>query len=282
MDKFRRAEEMIRASAPHGVEILPVEPCPEDDLRRVHYAEYLEKIRTNALNGLESFKLGLPCGEELLIRSRLEVAGTIAAMHAALADGLACNLAGGTHHAFPERGEGYCVLNDVAIAVRHLHSTQPERRIAIIDTDAHQGNANHAIFAEDQRVFTYSIHVGKNYPSQKVPGSLDVPLPRYVAGAVYLDQLESTLAPAIDEFYPSLAFWITGADPHVNDRFGQMSLDDADFLRRDNHVLDLVKKRRLPTVLLYGGGYNRDREHTARLHADSVLRGAYAARSWHT
>ena len=282
MDKFRRAEEMIRASTPHGVEILPVEPCPEDDLRRVHSAEYLETIRKSALNELESFKLGLPCGEELLTRSRLEVAGTIAAMHAALAEGLACNLAGGTHHAFPGRGEGYCVLNDVAIAVRHLHSTQPERRVAIIDTDAHQGNANHAIFAEDQRVFTYSIHVGKNYPSQKVPGSLDVPLPRYVAGTDYLDQLEATLGPAIKDFDPSLAFWITGADPHMNDRFGQMSLDDADFLRRDNHVLDLVKKRRLPTVVLFGGGYNRDREHTARLHADSVLRTACAARSWHS
>jgi acetoin utilization deacetylase AcuC-like enzyme len=282
MDKFWRAEEMIRAAAPPGVEILPVEPCPEDFLRSVHSAEYLEKIRTGALDTLESLKLGLPCGEELLTRSRLEVAGTIAAMHAALADGLACNLAGGTHHAFPGRGEGYCVLNDVAIAIRHLQSTQPYRRIVIIDTDAHQGNANHAIFASDRRVFTYSIHVGKNYPSEKVPGSLDVPLPRYVAGADYLEQLEATLAPALEEFAPSLAFWITGADPHVNDRFGQMRLDDADFARRDDHVLDLIKKRRLPTVLLYGGGYNREREHTARLHADSVLRAASAARSWRT
>ncbi len=282
MDKFWRAEEMIRAAAPPGVEILPVEPCPEDFLRSVHSAGYLEKIRTGALDTLESLKLGLPCGEELLNRSRLEVAGTIAAMHAALADGLACNLAGGTHHAFPGRGEGYCVLNDVAVAIRHLQSTQPERRIVIIDTDAHQGNANHAIFAGDRRVFTYSIHVGKNYPSEKVPGSLDVPLPRYVAGADYLEQLEATLAPALEEFDPSLAFWITGADPHVNDRFGQMRLDDADFARRDNHVLDLLKKRRLPTVLLYGGGYNREREHTARLHADSVLRAASAAQSWRT
>lgn len=282
MDKFWRAEEMIRAAAPPGVEILPVEPCPEDYLRSVHSAEYLEKIRTGALDTLESLKLGLPCGEELLTRSRLEVAGTIAAMHAALADGLACNLAGGTHHAFPGRGEGYCVLNDVAIAIRHLQSTQPERRIVIIDTDAHQGNANHAIFAGDRHVFTYSIHVGKNYPSEKVPGSLDVPLPRYVAGADYLEQLEATLAPALEEFDPSLAFWITGADPHVNDRFGQMRLDDSDFARRDNHVLDLIKKRRLPTVLLYGGGYNRAREHTARLHADSVLRTASAAQSWTT
>lgn len=282
MDKFWRAEEMIRAAAPPGVEILPVEPCPEDFLRSVHSAEYLEKIRTGALDTLESLKLGLPCGEELLTRSRLEVAGTIAAMHAALADGLACNLAGGTHHAFPGRGEGYCVLNDVAIAIRRLQSTQPHRRIVIIDTDAHQGNANHAIFASEWRVFTYSIHVGKNYPSEKVPGSLDVPLPRYVAGADYLEQLEATLAPALEEFDPSLAFWITGADPHVNDRFGQMRLDDADFARRDDHVLDLIKKRRLPTVLLYGGGYNREREHTARLHADSVLRAASAARSWRT
>ena len=282
MDKFWRAEEMIRASAPDGVEILPVEPCPEDDLRRVHSSEYIEKIRTNTLDALESFKLGLPCGEELLTRSRLEVAGTMAAMHAALEDGFACNLAGGTHHAFPGRGEGYCVLNDVAIAVRHRQSTQPERRIAIIDTDAHQGNANHAIFATDPHVFTYSIHVGKNYPSQKVPGSLDVPLPRYVAGAEYLDQLEATLGPAIEEFDPSLVFWIAGADPHVNDRFGQMSLQDDDFRRRDHHVLDLVKKHRWPTVLLYGGGYNRDREHTARLHAESVRRGADVARSWHT
>jgi acetoin utilization deacetylase AcuC-like enzyme len=282
MDKFWRAEEMIRAAAPPGVEILPVEPCPEDFLRSVHSVEYLEKIRTGALDTLESLKLGLPCGEELLTRSRLEVAGTIAAMHAALADGLACNLAGGTHHAFPGRGEGYCVLNDVAIAIRHLQSTQPYRRIVIIDTDAHQGNANHAIFASDRRVFTYSIHVGKNYPSEKVSGSLDVPLPRYVAGADYLEQLEATLAPALEEFDPSLAFWITGADPHVNDRFGQMRLDDADFARRDDHVLDLIKKRRLPTALLYGGGYNREREHTARLHADSVLRAASAARSWRT
>jgi len=280
MDKFWRAETMIRASASQEVKILPVKPCPEDDLRRVHSANYIEKIRTKTLDALESFKLGLPCGEELLTRARLEVAGTIAAMHAALAEGLACNLAGGTHHAFPERGEGYCVLNDVAIAIRHLQNTQPERRIAILDTDAHQGNANHAIFAEDQRVFTYSIHVGKNYPSQKVPGSLDVPLPRYVSGADYLDQLEATLAPAIETFDPSFVFWIAGADPHVNDRFGQMCLQDADLRQRDHHVLDVLKKRRLPTVLLYGGGYNRDREHTARLHADSVLRGAGAAMGW--
>lgn len=274
MDKFLRAEAMIRAAAPLDVEILPIEPCPEEDLRRVHSAAYLEKIRAGTLDALEALKLGLPAGEALLTRSRLEVAGTMAAMHAALGDGLACNLAGGTHHAFAERGEGYCVLNDVAIAIRHLHASSPAHRIVIIDTDAHQGNGTNAIFAGNEQVFTYSIHVGKNYPSVKVPGKLDVPLPRYVAGADYLEQLESTLAPALEDFNPSLAFWITGADPHEDDRFGQMRLNDADLAQRDHHILELVKKRRLPTVILFGGGYNRNREHTARIHAESVLRAA--------
>jgi acetoin utilization deacetylase AcuC-like enzyme len=280
MDKFWRAEAMIRAAAPDAVEILPVAPCAEEHLRRVHSVAYLTKIRTGTLDALEQLKLGLPAGEALFNRARLEVAGTLAAMHAALADGLACNLAGGTHHAFCERGEGYCVLNDVAIAIRQLQTTQPTLRIAVIDTDAHQGNGTHAIFAEDARVLTYSIHVGKNYPSVKVPGCLDVPLPRYVSGADYLEQLEATLAPALAEFKPALAFWITGADPHEDDRFGQMRLRDSDFAQRDQHVLALVKQRRLPTVLLYGGGYNRNREHTARLHAEMVLRAAQVARTW--
>lgn len=144
----------------------------------------------------------------------------------------------------------------------------------MIDTDAHQGNGTHALFADDPRVFTYSIHVGKNYPSIKTPGTLDVPLPRYVSGNEYLDQLEATLAPALAEFCPALVFWIAGADPHVADRFGQMCLSDAELGSRDQHVLELVTKRGVPTVVLYGGGYNRDREHTARIHAATVLRAA--------
>lgn len=279
MDKFWRAEAMIRAADADAVEILPIQPCPVGDVLRVHTAAYLEKIRSGALDARERLKLGLPASEALLVRSRLEVAGTLAAMHAAMADGLACNLAGGTHHAFADRGEGYCVLNDVAIAIRQLHQAHPGTRVAVIDTDAHQGNGTHALFAGAAQVFTYSIHVGKNYPSIKTPGNLDVPLPRYVGGSEYLDQLEATLAPALDEFQPALAFWIAGADPHVEDRFGQMRLSDADLASRDQHVLDLVWKWRVPTVLLYGGGYNREREHTARIHADTVIRAARFARA---
>lgn len=279
MDKFWRSADLLRAAAHPAVELHLAAHAAESDVLRVHTPAYLDKIRTGALDSTEAVKLGLPAGEPLLLRSRLEVGGTLAAMHAALTEGLACNLAGGTHHAFAERGLGYCVLNDVAIAIRVHHSTHPFTRIAVIDTDAHQGNGTHGIFADDDRVFTYSIHVGKNYPAHKTPGRLDVELPRYVHGADYLEQLESTLAPALDDFAPDLVFWIAGADPHENDRFGQMRLTDADLASRDRHVLDLLTRRPLPSVVLYGGGYNRDRLHTARIHAATVRIAAdYAAR----
>lgn len=272
MDKFWRSAAMLE-----GETDIRIETCisaSEENLRRVHTAEYLNKIRHNTLERTEAIKLGLPAGQDLLSRSALEVGGTLQASAAARTDGLAANLAGGTHHAFPDRGLGYCVLNDVAIAIRELHAGDPELRIFVIDTDAHQGNGTHGIFAEDDRVFTYSIHVGKNYPAIKTPGRLDVPLPRYVSGEDYLEQLESTLPDAWTEFAPDLCFWITGADLHRGDRFGQMSLEDRHFADRDELVLKLVTTTKTPTTVLYGGGYNRDRVHTARLHAETIKRCA--------
>lgn len=275
MDKFWRSAAML-AGTP-GVRIEQSQAATEVELRRVHTRAYLEKIRTGTLERTEAIKLGLPAGADLLARSALEVGGTLQAVTAARRDGLAANLAGGTHHAFADRGLGFCVLNDVAIAIRHLHAREPSLRCMVIDTDAHQGNGTHGIFTDDERVFTYSIHVGKNYPAHKTPGRLDVPLPRFVPGADFLEQLESTLPDALGDFAPEFVFWITGADLHRNDRFGQMGLDDADFAARDELVLNLITAARIPAAVLYGGGYNRDRIHTARLHADTVQR---AARYW--
>jgi acetoin utilization deacetylase AcuC-like enzyme len=269
MDKFWRAEQMIRAECPKA-EIYLVEPASVPQLVRVHTPGYLTTIRTGNLSREALVRLGLPACEGLLTRSRRETAGTVAAMWAALEDGLACNLAGGTHHAFPERGLGYCVLNDVAIAIRDLHAVDAEQRVFVIDTDAHQGNGTNEIFAGDNRVFTYSIHVGRNYPAQKRPGSLDAELPRNVSGAEYLEQLDATLPMALERFAPDLAFWISGSDPHENDRFGRMQLSDNDIAARDRAVLDLIARTRVPAVVLYGGGYNRDRIHTARLHANTI------------
>ena len=275
MDKFWRAEQIIRAECPEAT-ITWVEPASIPQLKRVHTARYLTSIRTGDLHREAMVRLGLPACEELLTRSRRETAGTIAAMWAALEDGLACNLAGGTHHAFPDRGLGYCVLNDVAIAIRDLHAAHPKQRVFVIDTDAHQGNGTNEIFTEDDRVFTYSIHVGRNYPAEKKPGSLDVALPWQVSGAEYLACLEQTLPVAFDLFAPDLAFWISGCDPHENDRFGQMRLSDAHLAARDRLVLDLATGSGVPLAVLYGGGYNRDRLHTARLHANTIkLAGSF-------
>lgn len=274
MDKFWRAEAMIRAGAPPSLRILPAEPAPFEDLLRVHTPAYLEQIRTASLDPAAALKLGLPAGERLLERSRLETGGTLLAAEAALADGLAANLAGGTHHAFADRGRGYCVLNDVAIAARRLRAQHPRLRIFVLDTDAHQGDGTAALLAGDPLVFTYSIHGGRNYPAQKERSTLDVPLPRRVSARDYLDQLEATLAPALAEFRPGLVFWLSGADPHEHDRFGQMLLADADMAARDAHVLAAVRALGVPLVVLYAGGYNRDREHTARLHARTILAAA--------
>ena len=160
----------------------------------------------------------------LYTRSATEVEATRRACEAALLEGVAVCMAGGTHHAFREHGEGYCVFNDVAIAIRDLQLKQPGIRIMVVDTDAHQGNGTNSLLDHDPRVFTYSIHVGKNYPSRKVNGSMDVETVRYVEGEMYLKQLFTSLAAALDIFHPDLVIWVAGADNHRNDRFGQMLL----------------------------------------------------------
>ena len=214
--------------------------------------------------------LGLPPSPALFARCAREVEGTRRAVRAALADGAAANLAGGTHHAFADHGEGFCVLNDVAVAVRDLQTDRPDLRIMVVDTDAHQGNGTHALLGTDPRIFTYSIHVAANYPSRKVPGSLDVGLERFVPGPVFLDALRQSLPPAVASFRPDLVIWISGADPHQNDRFGQMQLTLKEMSERDAFVLGLFVPQGVPVAVLYGGGYNRELANTARLHRNSV------------
>jgi acetoin utilization deacetylase AcuC-like enzyme len=269
MEKFPQAHNLLLAEdAP--VQIRPIAPASNRQLLRVHTSDYLLKLAHGTLDSTEVHKLGLPWQPRLLRRSSLETAATIAACHHALAHGMAANLAGGTHHAFPDRGLGYCVLNDVAVAIRDLHKTQPKLRIFIADTDAHQGNGTHAIFRGDERVFTYSIHGERNYPSAKEPGDLDVGLTRDVPGDTYLEALAETLASALDRFPADLVIWISGADVHEQDRFGQMRLTTAQMAERDLLVVDWCLQRRLPLVVLYGGGYHREPGMTARLHANTI------------
>jgi acetoin utilization deacetylase AcuC-like enzyme len=271
MDKFRVSKDMLLDG---GIlkpeEIIEVSAANPFLLRRVHELDYIAKIESGLLDRKEQMLLGLPAGPRLFQRSTTEVEATRLACLAALEEGIGVCLAGGTHHAFREHGEGYCVFNDVAIAIRDLQERQPGIKIMVVDTDAHQGNGTASLLANDPRVFTYSIHVGRNYPTRKVDGSLDIETVRYVEGEMYLKQLFTTLAGALDSFAPDLVIWISGADNHRNDRFGQMHLSLKDIQRRDEVLLRAFIRNRIPVAVLYGGGYNRQPEFTAKLHRNTV------------
>jgi acetoin utilization deacetylase AcuC-like enzyme len=271
MEKFRVSKDMLLES---GIlrpeEIIEVRAADFHLLQRVHETDYIHKIESGLLDRKEQLLLGLPVTPRLYQRSVTEVEATRLACHAALSEGVSACLAGGTHHAFREHGEGYCVFNDVAIAIRDLQEKQPNIKIMVVDTDAHQGNGTAAILANDPRVFTYSIHVGRNYPTKKVVGTLDIETVRYVEGEMYLKQLFSSLAGALDAFAPDLVIWVSGADNHRNDRFGQMHLSLKDIQRRDEVLLSAFIKNRIPVAVLYGGGYNRQPEFTAKLHRNTI------------
>lgn len=271
MEKFRLSKDMLlEGGILRPEEIVEVKAADPFLLRRVHEADYIRRIESGLLDRKEQILLGLPAGPRLFSRSATEVEATRLACHAALEEGVAVCLAGGTHHAFREHGEGYCVFNDVAVAIRDLQLRRPGIRVMVVDTDAHQGNGTAALLAGDPRVFTYSIHVGRNYPSRKVAGTLDVETVRFVEGEMYLRQLFSSLADALDRFSPDLVIWISGADNHRNDRFGQMHLSLKDIQRRDETLLRAFVRNRIPVAVLYGGGYNRQPEFTAKLHRNTI------------
>lgn len=271
MEKFRVSKDMLLdGGILRPEEIIEVRAADAHLLKRVHEFEYIHKIESGLLDRKEQMLLGLPLTPQLYHRSMTEVEATRLACQAALVEGVGVCLAGGTHHAFRDHGEGYCVFNDVAIAIRDIQEKQPNIKIMVVDTDAHQGNGTASLLGRDPRVFTYSIHVGRNYPTRKVEGSLDIETVRYVEGEMYLKQLFSSLAGALDTFLPDLVIWISGADNHRNDRFGQMHLSLKDIQRRDEVLLSAFIKNRIPVAVLYGGGYNRQPEFTAKLHRNTI------------
>ena len=271
MEKFRVSKDMLLdGGILRAEEIVEVRAADVHLLNRVHEPEYVRRIESGLLDRKEQILLGLPATPRLFTRSAIEVEATRLACHAALAEGVGVCLAGGTHHAFREHGEGYCVFNDVAIAIRDLQIKQPNIRIMVVDTDAHQGNGTASLLAGDPRVFTYSIHVGRNYPTKKTTSSLDIETVRYVEGEMYLHQLFTSLANALDAFSPDLVIWISGADNHRNDRFGQMHLSLKDIQRRDEVLLGAFIRNRIPVAVLYGGGYNREPQFTAKLHRNTI------------
>ena len=241
-----------------------------EELLRVHTAAYVSRFTDGLLDDAEMRRIGFPWSPGLVERSYRAVGGTISAARGALAQGVAMNLAGGTHHAFADHGEGFCVFNDVAVAIRTLQAEGAVRRAAVIDLDVHQGNGTHAIFAGDASVFTFSMHGERNYPFHKVPGSLDIELPDGTGDAAYLDALTDALPRVLAASAPDLVLYLAGADTLEHDRLGRLALSLEGLARRDAFVLQICRDVGIPVAITIAGGYGRDMQTTVRAHANTA------------
>jgi acetoin utilization deacetylase AcuC-like enzyme len=244
--------------------------APVDDLLLVHTAEYVGQVTHGTLPPAEQRRIGLPWSEAFVERAYRVVRGTCEAAEAALVHGVAMNLAGGTHHAFPHRGEGFCTFNDVAVAVRRLQRSGHVRRACVVDLDVHQGNGTHACFAGDASVYTFSMHGAKNFPFHKVPGTRDVELDDGTGDDAYLALLAEHLPRVLRDAAPDLVVYLAGADPHEGDRLGRLRLTFDGLVRRDWLVLEACREVGLPVCVTIAGGYGRDVRDTVRAHVNTV------------
>lgn len=260
--KYRGVAEALRGLLP----ILPAPEVPREALYLAHEAAYLERLFTEGLSREESLRLGLPFSPSLLRRALFAAGGTLAAALDALEVGLGLNLSGGTHHAFPNRAEGYSLFNDVAVAVAWLRREGFRGRVLVLDLDAHQGNGTAVFFQNDPSVFTLSLHGERNYPLKKERSDLDVGLPDGTGDEAYLLALEGALERAWD-FRPEFVFYNAGVDVLKGDRFGRLALSLEGVRRRDERVFRFVKALGVPLVVVMGGGYNRDPRLTVEAHA---------------
>src|SRR5687768_13490626 len=233
-------------------------------LRLVHTDRYIDGVLTGTLTAEQQRRIGLPWSEALVERSFRAVGGTCEAATAALEHGVTMNLAGGTHHAFPDHGEGFCVFNDVAVAIRTLQSDGRIRRAAIVDLDVHQGNGTHAIFAGDSTVFTFSMHGGRNYPFTKVAGCVDVDLEDGTADDEYLALLAESLPGVLAAAQPDVVVYLAGADPYAGDRLGRLGLTLDGLARRDAMVIGACREVGIPVAITIAGGYGREIDDTVQ------------------
>ena len=268
--KFELVRDRLLAEGTlHRDELSEPQPASIDQVRLVHTENYVSRLCNGGLTAKELRRLGLPWSESLVRRSFYATGGTIAAARAALVEGYASNLAGGTHHSFADRGEGFCVFNDVAVAIRVLRAEGLINRAAIIDCDVHQGNGTATIFAGDNDTFTFSIHGANNYPLFKAQSSLDVELRDGTTDHEYLECLVSHF-PAVFAADPEIIFYLAGADPYAGDKLGRLALTIDGLLRRDRVVLRECYEREVPVVTVMSGGYGKDINDTVEIHCNTI------------
>ena len=262
-------DRLLKEGTLAPADIIEPQPATTADVLLVHTEDYVTRLRAGALTEREIRRLGLPWSKSLVRRSFLAVSGTIGAARAALVEGIGANLAGGTHHAFPDRGEGFCVFNDVAIAIRALRRDGLVRRAGVVDCDVHQGNGTAVIFAGDEDTFTFSMHGAKNYPLFKARSTLDVELPDKTNDEDYIRALEQHLPRAFAS-EPQIVFYLAGADPYERDKLGRLALSMNGLRARDEYVLREAKRRGVPVVTVMSGGYAADINDTVEIHCNTI------------
>src|SRR5690606_36892633 len=267
MRKYALLRERALAEGVISPENLIVPDAATDEqILRAHDADYLHRVRHGLLTDKEIRRIGFPWSPQMVERSRRSSGATIAACRAALDEGIAANLAGGTHHAFRERGEGYCVFNDSAIVARAMQAESRARRIVIIDCDVHQGNGTASILAGHRTIFAFSVHGAKNFPFHKEKSDLDIELPDGTDDALYLEAVEEGTPRALAYSGADLAIYLAGADPYAGDRLGRMKVSKEGLARRDRIVLDLCRQFGLPVAITMAGGYAPDVNDIVDIH----------------
>lgn len=244
-------------------------PCALETVLWTHDAEYVDKLLQQTLSASEQRKIGFPQSPALTQRELIITQGTIDCCHYALQFGAALNVAGGTHHAFADRGEGFCLLNDFGVAANYLLKKQLAQQILIIDLDVHQGNGTASLFAQEPRVFTFSMHGAHNYPFHKEQSDLDIPLPDGIDDAAYLNLLEQNLKQLFTQVKPDFVFYLSGVDILATDKFGKLKISMEGCKQRDAMVFEHCKKQKTPVVVAMGGGYSPDVRDIVEAHCNT-------------
>ncbi len=285
MRKYSRLRDRLAAELP-GLRFFEAPAASDGELALVHTPSYIQGIDQGTLDASVYREIGFPWSPAMAERARRSVGASVAAARAALREGLAGNLAGGTHHAYADKGGGFCVFNDIAVTARLMQAEvwrerQQHWRVAVIDLDVHQGNGTARIFANDPTVFTLSLHGEKNFPFRKEPSDLDVGLPDGCTDEPYLQALHQALAELEGRFEPHMVIFLAGADPHEGDRLGRLKLSTDGMAARDRVVLDWAWQRRLPVVLCMGGGYGHDIETTVAVQVQTWTLAMEYQQRWH-
>jgi len=276
--KYRMVHDQLLADGiADADDFVTPEPATDEDVLRVHTREYIRKLKTGTLTHTEIMRLEIPYSEELMDACWLAAGGSILAGRSALANGWSASVGGGFHHAYPDHGEGFCVLHDVAIAIRRLQFDGAIRKAMVVDTDVHQGNGTAAIFRDDQEVFTLSIHQENNYPYPKPPSTIDIDLPDGIGDDDYLAILERNLHRAFAEFSPQLLFYVAGADPYREDQLGGLALTMEGLVRRDALLFEYARRNQVPVAITLAGGYARQVKDTVRIHVNTIVAASRAA-----